>query len=403
MAITAGNGHSSHPVISQDRRYATVLAFQSDATDLVAGDVNGSKDVFMIRRPGRPPNTGTPWRQEPTKLVSRGLGGAPANGPSWGAAIDGGFPEPGKKPTYPQCIAFLSDASNLVRGDTNGVTDAFVSRGPGRTIERVSLPGGAQSSAPATAVAVSVDCSHIAYVSGGELHVRHQSRDRRIPLPGVAADPSFATGERDDLVVGARGGVYRIKNAVERPALVAPGGRNPAYNDIKCRVVAYETTDSEGRTQIAFRFLGHAPRSERRRTGPGVACHRLDRDGEVIVSKKWLTLGNGDSTNPSIGNSGYYITFQSDATNLGTNASQGTDDANGATDAYLYTAVRNLTLIQSIVRKGEPLAAGGTNPSASWYGNYVFFDTPRHDDMTSSPSAGGSFIQQIYMRYLGPL
>ena len=185
--------------------------------------------------------------------------------------------------------------------------------------------------------------------------------------------------------------------------MVAPGGRNPAYNDIKCRVVAYETTDSGGRTQIAFRFLGHAPRSERRRSGPGVACHRLDRDGEVIVSKEWLTLGDGDSTNPSIGNSGYYITFQSKATNLGTNASGWTDDANGGTDIYLYTAVRNLTLIQSIVQKGEPLARGGTNPSASWYGNYVFFDTPVQDDLTLPPGADGGTIQQIYMRYLGPL
>ena len=38
VAITQGNGSSSHPVISQDRRYSTVLAFESEASDLVAGD-----------------------------------------------------------------------------------------------------------------------------------------------------------------------------------------------------------------------------------------------------------------------------------------------------------------------------------------------------------------------------
>src|SRR5215204_5486016 len=124
VAITQGNGDSSHPVISQDRRYSTVLAFESEATDLVGGDTNGLKDVFMTRRAGRADNNGTEWNQGATQLVSRGVAGAPANGPSWGAAIDGGFPEPGNRPTYPRCIAFLSDASNLVAGDSNGVTDA---------------------------------------------------------------------------------------------------------------------------------------------------------------------------------------------------------------------------------------------------------------------------------------
>src|SRR4051812_28761008 len=93
-AITNGNGDSTNPVISQDRRYSRVLAFESLATDLVGGDTNGFKDVFMIRRKGRPNNKGTEWHSGGTKLVSRGLGGAPANGPSWGGAVDGGFPEP---------------------------------------------------------------------------------------------------------------------------------------------------------------------------------------------------------------------------------------------------------------------------------------------------------------------
>src|SRR3954454_6558923 len=172
VAITQGNGDSSHPVISQDRRYSTILAFESEASDLVAGDANGVKDIFMIRRAGQPNNTGSAWQIGPAELVSKGLGGAPANGPSWAAAIDGGFPEPKNNPTYPKCVAFLSDASNLVADDTNGVTDAFVSRGPGQALERVSLPGGAQSGAPATEVTVSIDCTHVAYAVAGRLHTR---------------------------------------------------------------------------------------------------------------------------------------------------------------------------------------------------------------------------------------
>src|SRR3954449_10860263 len=107
VAITQGNGDSSHPVISQARRYSTILAFESEASDLVAGDTNGLKDVFMVRRGGHIDNEGSDWEQGATTLVSKGPGGAPADGPSWHAAIDGGFPEPGEHPTYPKCIAFL--------------------------------------------------------------------------------------------------------------------------------------------------------------------------------------------------------------------------------------------------------------------------------------------------------
>jgi hypothetical protein len=427
VAITQGNGHSSHPVISQDRRYSTILAFESEASDLVAEDTNGLKDIFMVRRSGKADNIGSEWRQGPTQLVSMGLGGAPANGSSWGATIDGGFPQPRNKPTYPKCIAFLSDASNLVAGDTNGVTDAFVSRGPGGAIERVSLPGGRQSSAPATEVTVSIDCTHVGVVVAGKLHVRYEkpvkpsqlkrmtARKRKAALrprtvafnlPGTAGGASFSTGQTDDLVVAADPGVYLIKDGVKRPRLVAPGGRNPTYNDVKCRVVAYET-QAGGHTQVVWRFLGAAP-TRFKRSAASVGCSALDKPGEQIASKnKGGHVGNGSSTDPSIGNSGFYITFQSDASNLGVNSLGRTGDPNGRTDVYLYTAVRDLTLVQSVEDKAVPLGGGGTNPSTSWYANYVFFDTPvgGHAGLPLglSAPAGGGVVQQILMRYLGPV
>ncbi|MEA2478114.1 MAG: hypothetical protein QOJ07_36 [Thermoleophilaceae bacterium] len=429
VAITQGNGDSSHPVISQDRRYSTILAFESSATDLVAGDSNGLKDIFMIRRAGRADNNGSEWRQGSPELISKGLGGAPANGASWAAAIDGGFPEPGNHPTYPKCIGFLSDASNLVPGDTNGVTDAFVSRGPGGKIERVSLPGGKQSSVPATELSVSIDCTHVAYVAGGKLYVRyrnvlkpsqakHMSAKQRAKaqrlryisfnLPGTASGARFSTGQTDDLVVGADPGVYLIKDGVKHPKLVAPGGRNPTYNDVKCRVVAYET-DAGGHTQVAWRFLGAAP-TRFKRAAASVSCHALARSGEQIASKNQSGhVGNGDSTKPSIGNSGFYITFDSDASNLGVNSLGRTGDVNGRPDVYLYTAVRDLTLVQSVEDKALPLDGGGSNASTSWYANYIFFDTPVGGNaglplgLLPIPGTHNSPIQQIFMRYLGPV
>jgi hypothetical protein len=427
VAITQGNGDSTHPVISQDRRYATVLAFESDATNLVAGDANGLKDIFMVRRAGRADNNGSDWGVGGTTLVSRGIGGAPANGPSWHAAIDGGFPQPGNKPTYPKCVAFLSDASNLVPGDTNGVTDAFVSRGPGGAIERVSTPGGNQSPQPATDVTVSIDCSHIAWTSGGQLFERYfvtpkpsqlkhmskraraaykRARYKSFALPGTAADPQFSTGQTDDLVVAADPGVYLIPDGVGAPKLVAPGGSNPSYNDVKCRVVAYEK-QVDGVAQVAWRFLGAAP-AKYARSAQSVSCSALDTPGEQIASKNVDgDVGDGDSVDPSIGNAGFYITFVSHASNLGVNSLGRTGDENGQPDVYLYTAVRDITLVQSVEEKALPLDGGGDHASTSWYANYVFFDTPVGGDaglpLGLPHPVGGDPVRQIFMRYLGPV
>jgi hypothetical protein len=359
------NGPSTHAVISNDRRWARAIAYQSDASNLVPGDTNGTTDVFVVRRDGVFGNDGTQWFPGSTVLISRGLGGAPANGPSWGPALDGSFR------ARPKCVAFVSAASNLVRGDTNGKADAFVARLDGTRIRRVSLPGRHQAGADTTAVAVSGNCSRIAFVTGGTVYVKAGKRVKRL---GPGADPSFSTGQRQDLVYGGPSGVYLSKNGTSHPRLVAPGGSNPAYNDIKRHVVAYEKSE-HGHTQVFFRDLGHPERA---------------------ASERNSSLGNGDSRNPVIGNSGYYISFESDADNLGVNALRRAGDYNSATDAYLYTDVRKLTLVQSVFEKAVPLAGGGFNPSMSFYANYILFDSP-------APLGSASGPHQVFMRYLGPL
>src|SRR5262249_47263712 len=76
-----------------------------DATNLVTGDTNGVRDVFL-----RDLVLGT------TTRVSVSASGAQATALSSGPTIsaDGRF------------VVFYSDASNLVAGDTNGVEDCFV-------------------------------------------------------------------------------------------------------------------------------------------------------------------------------------------------------------------------------------------------------------------------------------
>jgi hypothetical protein len=365
-----GDGSSVNPVISGDRRFARYIAFESDATNLVPGDTNGMRDVFLVTRASPFGNNGSPWQIGGTTLISRAPDGGPANGPSGGAAIDGSFTgtRGGNEVAKPSCVAFVSAASNLVAGDTNGVPDAFVSRGPGGPAEKVS-----QGAGGVTQVAVSGDCSRIAYVEGGDVKV---NAGGNVVDLGPGQDPSFAVGQTNDLVFGGPSGVELSRDGTGQAHLVVPGGDNPSYNDVKCRVVAYQKGD-----QVAFRKLGGDP-------GCNVG------NGEQIASRRGGAQGNGASTNPVIGNSGSYITFTSEASNLGVNALGRAGDSNGQSDVYLYTDSRKITLVQSVERKAVPMAGGGADGTMSFYANYVLFD-----------STGESLTgpRQVYLRYLGPV
>lgn len=99
---TQGNDLSGNPGISADGRY---VVFESLATNLVGGDTNGKWDVFVHDR-----QTGQ------TRRVSVGSTGAQGNGGSAGASISGDG----------RYITFYSASSNLVPGDSNIWEDIFV-------------------------------------------------------------------------------------------------------------------------------------------------------------------------------------------------------------------------------------------------------------------------------------
>lgn len=185
-----GNGDSATPSISGGGRY---VAFQSAATDLVLGDVNGKKDIFVrdlqagttalvsasaagqqtdahsyapaisgngrsVYFRSRAANlTGTATGGVMTAylrdmvtggrdwgeifLVSHGTDGtAPGNGDTWNGAVSG----------TGRYVAFASDATNLVWNDTNGFRDVFL------------CDLGERSNAPPTSptIAVEVEANH---------------------------------------------------------------------------------------------------------------------------------------------------------------------------------------------------------------------------------------------------
>ena len=100
----ASNGESLKPAISADGRW---VAFSSSGSDLVANDTNDTWDIFL-----RDMNAGVTWR------VSVDSAGNQANDMSSFYRVD--VSDDGRY------VSFMSLATNLVPGDTNGVQDVFV-------------------------------------------------------------------------------------------------------------------------------------------------------------------------------------------------------------------------------------------------------------------------------------
>jgi hypothetical protein len=97
-----GNGDSMRPRISGDGQR---IVFESLASNLVLGDGNNYKDIFVHDR-----GTGQ------TQRVSVSSAGTEANGESFEAAISANG----------EVVAFVSLANNLVANDNNGFPDIFI-------------------------------------------------------------------------------------------------------------------------------------------------------------------------------------------------------------------------------------------------------------------------------------
>ena len=106
VSVATGGGQANNTsragFLSADGRF---VSFESDATNLVAGDNNGKRDVFIHDR-----------QTDTTTRVSVATGGGQVNG----ASVDAELSADGRY------VAFQSDATNLVPGDTNGFGDVFV-------------------------------------------------------------------------------------------------------------------------------------------------------------------------------------------------------------------------------------------------------------------------------------
>jgi Tol biopolymer transport system component len=277
-----GNGRSSRPALSADGRF---VAFTSDASNLVPGDTNGFGDVFVRDR-----RTGT------TARVSLGTNGVQANSFSSDPALSAGG----------RFVAFTSEASNLVPGDTNGRQDVFVRNHQTGTTERVSLgTSGVQGNDYSEAPALSSDGRFVAFAS---------LASNLVPDDTNGQTDVFVRDHRTGVTERFSLGPNRVQgnNGSSDPALSA-GGRFVAFASGASNLVPGDT-NGERDVFVRDRQTGT---TERVNLGPnGVQGNDFSGSYGAI---------------PVLSANGRFVAFDSSANNLVQ------DDTNGQADVFVHT------------------------------------------------------------------
>ncbi|NDJ86391.1 MAG: hypothetical protein GYB66_10925 [Chloroflexi bacterium] len=319
-----GGTNNDYVSISGDGRY---VVFQSEATNLVPGDTNGRSDIFLHDR-----QTGE------TTRVSVDSSGQQANHNSRHPAIssDGRY------------IAFSSQATNLVPGDTNEQIDVFVhDRVSGETTRVSVATGGGQSESAAG--------------TGYE-----------VGWPDLSADGRYVVFRSDasDLVAGDTNGhadIFLHDRDTQTTTLVSISSTE-AQIDREARE-AQAQISGDGNSVV---FASTATNLDPRAQGDFVQVFLRDLQTgttELIsFSTDGLAAGNMRSQNPDVSYNGRYVAYASDATNLVAN------DTNASSDIFLRDRDTGVTHLVSVSSTGEQgNAASFGKPGISTDGRLIIF------------------------------
>ncbi len=380
---TEANGASLSSALSADGRF---VAFDSAATDLVAADTNGVSDVFVHDR-----QTGA------TERVSVASGGAQGNGSS--GLI--GFAFPPALSADGRFIAFVSLATSLVAGDTNGATDVFVRDRQTGTTERVSVAsGGTQSNAASLGSALSADGRLVAFQSDATNLVVGDTngatdvfvRDRQTGMtarvsvasdgtqannvssyPALSADGRFVAFQSDatNLVVGDTNGktdVFvhdRQTGTTERVSVASGGGTQGTGNS--GGFFAFPALSADGRL-VAFQSDATNLVAGDTNGATDLFVHdRQTGTTERVSVASGGRQGNGFSAGPVVSADGRFVAFHSTATNLVAG------DTNGATDVFVHDRQTGTTERVSVASGGTQGNASSAGPVLSADGGLVAF------------------------------
>jgi Tol biopolymer transport system component len=192
------NAPAEFPSVSAD---GALVAFESAADNLTEGDTNGASDVFLAQMGDA--GSGVESRRM-LRVSVYATGDARRTAASFSPAPTA----PASVSADGNLVAFASDSSNLVPGDTNGVSDIFIrNRGTGKT-ERVSVPGGGgQADGASVSPAMSADGRFVVFASEAanlapgdtngvmDIYVRDRARNETRRLsekPGTGQSPVSA-------------------------------------------------------------------------------------------------------------------------------------------------------------------------------------------------------------------
>ena len=337
------NGNSSGAVPSGDGR---CVAFYSGATNLIPSDNNGFTDVYVFDR-----DAGV------TTRVSVGADGQAANGPSQAQRF---------RPSIDNdctCVGFSSDATNLVAGDTNGRTDAFVRDLGAATTDLVSVGAGvAPADGASSFTSVDGDCGLVAF---------HSVATNLVPDDTNRASDVFVfnrtAGTTTRVSVGP-GGVQADGPSIT-PSISADG-----------RCVAF----ASGATNL----LPGAPDAN------GALDIYVACDG--VVSCRASVSSDGVEANqmsflPALSADGSIVAFKSNASNLVPG------DLNQAPDVFVHSCVTGETQRVSVGDAGQESNDIAIPPSISADGRFVAFGSFASNLLRGATTNGNS---QVYVRDL---
>ena len=310
------DGESRRPSISSGGRY---VAFESDATNLVSGDTNGREDVFVHDR-----QTAT------TERVSVHSSGAQGNGHSVRPSISGDG----------RYVAFASDSTNLVAGDTNGAYDIFVHDRQTGSTERVSVDSsGVEANSSSLDPDVSSDGRYVAFwgsatnlVMGDSnaqpdvfIHDRQTSMTERVSLDSSATE---ANGRSEDCALSDDGRYVVFKSEAT----------NLVVGDTNARIDIFARDRQTGVTERIS----------------------VDSNG---------TESNHTNADAAISGDGRCVSFTSFASNLVTG------DANGTWDIFIHDRQTGITERTSVDSNGLEGNDTSNTSSISGDGRHVAFES----------------------------
>ncbi len=307
---TQGDDTSDSFSISADGRF---VAFESDASNLVAGDTNLATDIF-IRDTCRGATGCTPS----TVRVSVASDGTQANGNSFGNANGAAVSADGR------FVAFQSDASNLVADDTNAASDIFVrdtclgATGCTPSTVRVSVASdGTQTGGGGSRFSISPDGRFVAFESGAsDLVVGDTNAALDIFVRDTCLGATGCTPSTVRVSVASDG---TQANDHSFGAAISSDGRFVAFSSGASNLVVGDTNAASD-IFVRDTCLGA--------TGCTPSTVRVS-----VGATFGFPQANGSSSRAAISSDGRFVAFQSDASNLVAG------DTNGVGDVFLAGTV----------------------------------------------------------------